>query len=135
MRRRESFLLMAVLGLSAAVGVQAHADAHALDHTDRTSFVPADSSLHSLALATGVLNGDRRTGCLWLESNGKRLPLVLAHDHAGVDFQVVPPVVRTRDGVLARFGDSVAAGGGSGSAVAACASLGQPFRAWGLNVQ
>jgi hypothetical protein len=124
-----------VLVLSAGVGWQSYADAHALDDTNRTSVVPSDGGVRNLALATGVLNGDRSTGCLWLESNGKRLPLVLSHDDAGVDFQAVPPVVRTRDGVLARFGDSVSAGGGSGSAVAACASLGQPFRAWTLTVR
>jgi hypothetical protein len=126
---------MVVLVLSAAVGWQSYADAHALDDVDRTSFVPSGNGVHHLALAAGALNGDRSTGCLWLENNGKRLPLVLARDDAGVDFRAVPPVVRTRDGVLARFGDSVSAGGGSGSAVAACASLGQPFRAWTLNVR
>jgi hypothetical protein len=126
---------MVVLVLSAAVGWQSYTDAHALDDFNRVSFVPSDDGLQKLALATGTLNGDRSTGCLWLENNGRRSPLVIALDDAGVDFQAVPPVVRTRDGVLARFGDTVSAGGGSGSPVAACATLGQPFRAWSLNVR
>lgn len=133
MRQREGVLLLVVLFLSAGVGYQAHVDAHALAGLDRTSVVPLDDGVRQLALTTGVLGGDPVTGCLWLEDDGGRLPLVLAHDEAGVDFTAVPPLVRTRDGVVARFGDAVSAGGGRGTAVASCASSGMPFRAWRLN--
>jgi hypothetical protein len=130
MRRREQVLAGVVLLLVSAVGLQTYSDAKALNALDRTSMVEPQG-LNMLALATGTLGGDESTGCPWLEHEGARLPVVLEHPTAGVDFAVSPPAVETLGGVLVRFGETLALSGGhdSDATVPECASLGAPFRA------
>lgn len=130
MRRREQVLAGGVLLLSGAVGLQTYADATSLSALDRTSVVDPEG-LNRLALATGTLGGDPSTGCLWLEQEGKRMPIVLEHPRAGVDVDVSPPAVETLEGVLVRFGEELSLGGGhdAHATVPECASLGAPFRA------
>lgn len=122
--------------LAAGVGYQAIMDSQAGNGLDRTSFVEPQT-FHRMALATGVLGGDSGTGCLWLEREGSRTPVLLEHKRAGVDFGAKPPVVRTPEGVVARFGDEVSVGGGydSRTGPSACAYLGTPFRGWNLKTR
>jgi hypothetical protein len=95
----------------------------------RVSFRAA-SDVQMSAAAEGVLGGDPGTGCLWFESSGQRVPLVVEHDSAYADFTADPAVVRDGDEVWAELGQHVRLGGGHAGvdeAVPACADGGAPF--------
>ena len=119
-----------------AVGVSALATCGGVDvlpddagHLARVSFRPAPD-VQMLAAAEGVLGGDPATGCLWFESLGERIPLVVEHDSAYADFTADPAVVRDGDEVWAELGQHVRLGGGHvgvDEAVPACADGGAPF--------
>lgn len=123
-----------VVGLAAAVSMLATCGG--LDvlpgdagHLGRVSFRPAPDE-QMLAAAEGVLGGDPATGCLWFESHGSRVPLVVEHDSAYADFTAEPAVVRDGDEVWAELGQHVRLGGGHAGvdeAVPACADGGAPF--------
>ena len=133
-RRRERILALAVSLLGIGVGYQAIVDARTQQGLDRTSVVEADGT-QELAGVTGVLNGDEATGCLWLEHAGRRTGLVLEYRSAGVNFSKSPPTVETVEGVVARFGQTLSAGGGFDARVARpeCSPFGTPFRAWSID--
>ncbi len=119
-----------------AVGLSALATCGGVDvlpsdagHLGRVSFRAA-ADVQMLAAAEGVLGGDPATGCLWFESHGERIPIVVEHDSAYADITAEPAVVRDGDEVWAELGQQVRLGGGHAGvdeAVPACADGGAPF--------
>jgi hypothetical protein len=67
------------------------------------------------ALAMGALGVDPTTGCLWLESEGGRTPLLLHGAEYRVDLGADPPTVLRGDQPVAAAGDQVSLGGGFGA--------------------
>ena len=82
------------------------------------------------AQVAGTLRADPRSGCLWVEDAGGRIPVLLAHPRYSVRLDSAPPAVVDDDNAVIDAGRAVRISGARGSgtdAVPGCAVPGPPF--------